>query len=445
MSIQLENEVLWSESMEHSVDFLDAFNSKTNMTRTSEPTTGYTTSPAVHIMKALSLFIILLVSLVGNILILLTIARDKSLHTKTSVFVGSLAIADLFTAVTSFSFMFVTVVCVGWKVIPWYCELNGVLSVIAFATSMLTLGCIAIDRYHLIINSLHYATYITKAKVTALVTWTWSHAIILSLLPLTGWTEYTYVKPQHLCTVDWEYSLSFSSFVVLSTFSVPLGIMGYCYYHIFKTARDQQRRVAVLEVDSNLLFHRVSKFDERGGSIMSNRSASRAKRFKRETKAAVTILVVIGTFVICWLPFVITSIMIMFGSKDSISDSFFALSSYLICVNSACNPIIYGIMNKQFRTSFVKYLCCISGVTHATVRPANRIDTISQTLHNVKVSPVIGRDSIMSFDSAIEMESNIDITEFLPPSVITKDSDSARSNQTTESWSKRLDSSEKRK
>lgn len=412
-----ENLKEWSN--EPPADLLNIFHERTSSPKTTTPSL-YHSSPGVQILKGCTLFIILLVSIAGNVLILATIARDKKLQTKTSVFVGSLAIADLLTAISSFSFMFVTVVYVKWNYHNWYCEFVGALMTIACAASILTLGCIAIDRYHLIIHSLHYETYITTTKVTALLTWTWAQAIIISLLPLTGWSQYQLVPPQHLCTVDWDYSISFSTTVLLSTFCVPLVIMGYCYYHILKTARDQQRRVAVLEVDSNLLFHRVGAMTEQGVSISSSRTSSRAKRFKRETKAAMTILVVIGTFVFCWLPFVVIILVVICGDEETIPDGFYALSSWLICINSACNPIIYGIMNKQYRASFVRYLCCMTSMTLDNVQPARKIETIS---HAVQMKPEVkegvdaGRMSVISFDSAIEMDSNVDIKDILPPSV----------------------------
>ena len=64
-----------------------------------------------------------------------------------------------------------------------------------------------------------------------------------------------------------------------------------------------------------------------------------------------------GTFFFCWAPHFIGMICLLFPSCNW-PDAFFATTTWLAMLNSGCNPIIYGVMNKKFRQSFKDILMC---------------------------------------------------------------------------------------
>ena len=86
---------------------------------------------------------------------------------------------------------------------------------------------------------------------------------------------------------------------------------------------------------------------------------ARAK-MRRETKAAKTLLIVVGTFVLCWTPHFI-GIFCFLIEGCSWPDEFFAITTWLAMLNSACNPVIYGVMSRQFRKRFKQILQCKRG------------------------------------------------------------------------------------
>lgn len=78
---------------------------------------------------------------------------------------------------------------------------------------------------------------------------------------------------------------------------------------------------------------------------------------RRETKAAKTLLIVVGTFVLCWTPHFV-GIFCLLSEQCSWPDVFFAITTWLAMLNSACNPVIYGVMSRQFRKRFKQILQC---------------------------------------------------------------------------------------
>ncbi|KAL0268203.1 UNVERIFIED_CONTAM: hypothetical protein PYX00_010233 [Menopon gallinae] len=75
---------------------------------------------------------------------------------------------------------------------------------------------------------------------------------------------------------------------------------------------------------------------------------------KRERKAAKTLAIITGAFVICWLPFFITAILTpLFGP---ISDHLANFILWLGYFNSTLNPIIYTVFSPEFRQAFKRIL-----------------------------------------------------------------------------------------
>ena len=92
----------------------------------------------------------------------------------------------------------------------------------------------------------------------------------------------------------------------------------------------------------------------------------------QDLRIATTVAVVIGLFVICWTPFFALNfafsicVNIMFMSPGcqglmTLPPVVLKINKWLQYGNSVCNPIVYGLRNKDFRRAFRKILlglCC---------------------------------------------------------------------------------------
>uniref|UniRef100_A0A8C0JYV5 D(2) dopamine receptor n=1 Tax=Canis lupus dingo TaxID=286419 RepID=A0A8C0JYV5_CANLU len=86
---------------------------------------------------------------------------------------------------------------------------------------------------------------------------------------------------------------------------------------------------------------------------MSRRKLSQQK----EKKATQMLAIVLGVFIICWLPFFITHILNI-HCECNIPPVLYSAFTWLGYVNSAVNPIIYTTFNIEFRKAFLKILHC---------------------------------------------------------------------------------------
>ena len=87
---------------------------------------------------------------------------------------------------------------------------------------------------------------------------------------------------------------------------------------------------------------------------------------KREKKAAKTLAIVTGAFIVCWLPFFVMALVSPI-CNDCINDHVFSFFLWLGYFNSTLNPIIYTVFSPEFRQAFKKILC--GRPSHANYRP----------------------------------------------------------------------------
>jgi len=83
---------------------------------------------------------------------------------------------------------------------------------------------------------------------------------------------------------------------------------------------------------------------------------TQVRKFRMETKAAKTIGIIVGCFVLCWLPF-FTIYVIRAACVDCIPELLFSVFFWLGYCNSAINPVIYGLFSREFRAAFKRILC----------------------------------------------------------------------------------------
>lgn len=77
---------------------------------------------------------------------------------------------------------------------------------------------------------------------------------------------------------------------------------------------------------------------------------------KKEKRATLILGLIMGSFIACWLPFFVMYILTPLCTQCAIPESAFDIAFWLGYMNSALNPAIYTIFNKDFRRAFRRIL-----------------------------------------------------------------------------------------
>lgn len=83
-------------------------------------------------------------------------------------------------------------------------------------------------------------------------------------------------------------------------------------------------------------------------------------KMKREHKAARTLGIIMGTFILCWLPFFVWYVTTSLCGPENCPcpDIVVSLLFWIGYTNSALNPLIYAYFNRDFREAFKNTLQC---------------------------------------------------------------------------------------
>lgn len=93
--------------------------------------------------------------------------------------------------------------------------------------------------------------------------------------------------------------------------------------------------------------------------IQKQRDPEKEKRRiarKKEKRATLILGLIMGSFIACWLPFFFLYILTPMCTDCDIPESAFDIAFWLGYMNSALNPAIYTIFNKDFRRAFRRIL-----------------------------------------------------------------------------------------
>ncbi|XP_049958891.1 octopamine receptor beta-2R [Schistocerca serialis cubense] len=361
-------------------------------------------------LKGTAMACIIVAAILGNLLVIVSVMRHRKLRIITNYFVVSLAFADLLVAMVVMPFNMSVQINERWLFGFFMCDVWNSLDVYFSTASILHLCCISVDRYWAIVKPLKYPINMTKRVVAFMLVGTWLSPAIISFLPIfMGW--YTTFENQRfreenpdLC----EFKVN-KWYVVVSSlisFWIPCTIMIFTYLAIFREANRQEKQLHSRIGNAMLMnHHRNSReYANSNGDVMSSSGGSSKTltlhevhhgdvhstptkdrniiKMKREHKAARTLGIIMGTFILCWLPFflwyVSTSLCDTCPCPDLVVDLVFWIGYF----NSTLNPIIYAYFNRDFREAFKNTLQC--AFCSLCRRPPSDLDALDVRRHSLR-------------------------------------------------------------
>lgn len=203
---------------------------------------------AVPQWKALLLTIILsviiILTIVGNIMVILSVFTYKPLRIVQNFFIVSLAVADLTVAILVLPFNVAHMIIGRWTFGIHLCKMWLTSDVLCCTSSILHLCVIALDRYWAITDPINYAHKRTVERVLLLIAGVWILSLVISSPPLIGWNDWPeqFDSERHPCALN--SNPGYRVYSALGSFFIPLIIMTIVYIEIFIATRRRLRERA---------------------------------------------------------------------------------------------------------------------------------------------------------------------------------------------------------
>lgn len=311
-------------------------------------------NPLWHSILGVAIFLLGIVSMVGNYVVISVFTSTKSLRTPSNLFVVNLAFSD-----------FLMMFCMGYPMVkscyhetwvfgPLACQLYAAAGSLFGCVSIWTMTMIAFDRYNVIVKGLS-GKPLTISSATVRIALIWAFSLAWTIAPMLGWNRYVPEGNMTACGTDYlSHDWSSRSYILTYAFFVywtPLFTIIYSYYFILKAVSAHEKNMREQAKKMN---------------VASLRSAENVNQ-SAECKLAKVALMTISLWFMAWTPYLIINFTGVL-SKSKITPLATIWGSLFAKANAVYNPIIYGISHPKYRAALTKQypsLVCASNDPHA--------------------------------------------------------------------------------
>ncbi|XP_052421532.1 5-hydroxytryptamine receptor 1F [Carassius gibelio] len=350
----------------------------------------YAGKPLDVIILSLTLSLLAVLTTAINCLVITAIIVTRKLHHPANYLICSLAVTDLLVAILVMPFSIIYIVMNTWVMGEVMCNIWLIVDITCCTCSILHLAAIAVDRYRAITDAVEYSRKRTSLRAAIMISVVWLLSIVVSLPPMLLRRQ-----EENTCIIKHD-NIGSALYSTFGAFYIPLILILILYYKIYRAAKTLYNRRASCLNKPEMNGHMLPKCsdmeptspdtlsppeksvsepstdgDRSRITVKSPKSRSRRERScreqsvrrhrissTRERKAATTLGLILGAFVICWLPFFIHEVIVTICESCSLSPEMTNFLTWLGYLNSLINPLIYTIFNEDFKRAFQKLIKC---------------------------------------------------------------------------------------
>ncbi|XP_067828751.1 pyroglutamylated RF-amide peptide receptor-like [Heptranchias perlo] len=284
----------------------------------------------------------------GNSLVVCIVILGKGARTVTTIFICSLAVSDLLITFFCIPFTLLQNISSEWIGGAFVCKMIPFVQTTAVVSCILTMMCIAVERYQGIVHPLkrHYMNtraYKMLGIVWAVALFVGSPMLYIQQLEV----KYDFLYDRHyVCCLECWNSLSlrqaYATFILVALFLLPL--------------------TAMLVLYTRIVFELWIKKRVGDGSILNALNQSEISKITRKKKRAIVMMVtVVVLFTICWAPFHVAHMLFEYSNlaeeyDDVTINMVIATVQAIGFFNSFNNPVVYTLLNETFKKKCFSFL-----------------------------------------------------------------------------------------
>ncbi|XP_067289612.1 trace amine-associated receptor 13c-like [Pseudorasbora parva] len=269
-----------------------------------------------------------------NLLVIISIAHFKKLHTPTNLIILSLAVADMLIGLIVMPVDAIKLIETCWYFGETLCDPFMIIMGLLISTSICNLVLIAVDRYVAVCHPLLYPQTITTTKTVISICLSWFCSSTYNIGFSINGRYFASSQRSNVCYGMCYLVISFSWTYIdlIFSFLLPCTLIIILYLRIFYVAHQQVK-----------LLNSMMK----SGKCVTEGSGRR----QSERKAAMTLGIIVTAYLLCYIPYYILSVT---GTTENSSTTLTFLI-WTLYVNSSLNPLVYALFYSWFKIS-VKHI-----------------------------------------------------------------------------------------
>ncbi|XP_016948058.1 G-protein coupled receptor moody [Drosophila biarmipes] len=371
---------------------LDGYPPLEALTTAAPPADASGFSQSLLTFAAVMTFLIMIVGICGNLLTVVALLKCPKVRNVAAAFIISLCIADLLFCALVLPFQGLRFVQGTWRHGQVLCRLIPFIQYGNIGVSLLCIAMITINRYVMITHHGLYARIYKRHWIAVMIAACWLFSYGMQLPTLLGeWGRFGYDHRLQTCSIMTdEHGHSSKTTLFITAFVIPCLVIIACYAKIFWVVHKSEQRLKRHATKQNSIPNNLRPLASTGSGALpsvaecqpSNRVSSdssssfsvdvpetapsgkqqptrvkdqREVRAKRnEWRITKMVLAIFLSFVVCYLPITIVKV-----ADKNVEHPSLHICSYILLYLSACiNPIIYVIMNKQYRKAYKTVVFC---------------------------------------------------------------------------------------
>ncbi|CAH0385630.1 unnamed protein product [Bemisia tabaci] len=300
-----------------------------------------------HLMLGAIYFILMIVSTLGNGIVIYLFFTTKSLRTPSNLFISNQAVLDLFMML---NMPHLVINAFYKRMTGWEdgCDLFGLLGSISGIGSAMNNAMIAYDRYRTIAFPLDGR--LGMGKTVIIVAFVWLYSMPFSILPLLRIGS-KYAPEGFLTTCSFDYLTEteevryFMLAIFIWSYVMPMMCIIVFYSQLLGHVRQHEK----------MLRDQAKKMNVK--SLQSNQDAQQKSVEIRIAKVAMTIVFL---FICSWTPYAIVALVGAFGDRTVLTPIASMIPAVSAKIVSCIDPWIYAINHPKFRAEMQKQFPCLA-------------------------------------------------------------------------------------
>ena len=262
-------------------------------------------------------------SILGNILVLVAVYRNPRLRKPSNLYIISLAVSDLILSAIAMPFTCVSTMVGNWIFGAKLCWFQASLATMLGTTSLVNISLIAANRLLKVVypNTHRKLVSVKTILISIASAWCFTGAIPVSFY-ITN--VHNVFHPGHIvCLFDFS-TASYTLIALIGVFEafMPYQVIFICYLKVWRFVKRHTSQMSSSNVNAE--------------DVHLNRLLS----------------CIIVSFSVCYTPFLVLILIDSFHEHFSLPRQVYFFGSVMVGLGSSVNPVIYGILNKDFREEF---------------------------------------------------------------------------------------------